>query len=64
MTSAITINILLSAIVLIAIVGLCSWSILTSRRPRISSAEPARSMLQPASDRRRQRARARVQSQA
>jgi hypothetical protein len=64
MTSAIAINILLSAIVLIAIVGLCSWSILTSRRPRTSSAAPARSVREPVSDRRRQGAPARLQSQA
>jgi hypothetical protein len=62
MTSAIAINILFSAIVLIAIVGLCSWSILTSRRPRTASPAPAHGAYQPASDWRRQRAR--LQSQA
>jgi hypothetical protein len=64
MATALTINILLSAIVFIAIIGLISWPILTSRQPRTASPSPARSVREPASDRRRQGALARLQSQA
>jgi hypothetical protein len=63
MTTAIAINILLSAIVFIAIIGMISWSILSSRQPRTDSLTRARAP-QPAADRRRQGARARLQSQA
>jgi hypothetical protein len=64
MATALTINILLSVIVFIAIIGLISWPILTSRQPRTASPSPARSVREPASDRRRQGALARLQSQA
>jgi hypothetical protein len=65
MTLAIAINILLSAIALIAIIGLLSWSILTSRHPRTSSPALARNVRERSSDRRRrQRALAKIQSQA
>jgi hypothetical protein len=64
MTLAIAINILLSAIALIAIIGLLSWSILTSRQPRTSSSALARNVRERSSDRRRQGALAKIQSQA
>ena len=48
----------------IIIIGLISWPILTSRQPRTASPSPARSVREPASDRRRQGALARLQSQA
>jgi hypothetical protein len=64
MTSAIAINILLSAVVFTVIVGLLGRSILTSRQPRTSSPAPARSVREPASDRGRHGALTHLESHA